>query len=73
MTKNAGTLAAVYIYIYIVRFNKVYVNIEEKLCFLDVCKMSNWHSFLRLTVKRKVSKLSVHLTRTRVKRKTPSI
>ena len=41
MTKIAESLGAVYIYIYIVRFNKI----EEKLCFLGVQKKSNWHSF----------------------------
>ena len=46
MTKIAKTLGDVYIYMCIVSFNKkVYVNIEIKLCFLDVQKMSKRHSF----------------------------
>ena len=49
MTKIAKTLGDVYIYMCIVSFNKkVYVNIEIKLCFLDVQKMSKRHSFFEI-------------------------
>ena len=41
MTKNAESLGAVYIYIYIVRSNKInYVNVAEKLCFYGKNKYS---------------------------------
>ena len=47
MTKMAESLGAVYIYIYIVRFNKITLcEHRRKLCFLDICKKSNEHSFL---------------------------
>ena len=47
MMQNAESLGAVYIYIYIVRFNKITLcEHRKKLCFLDICKKSNEHSFL---------------------------
>ena len=44
---NAGSLEAVYIYIYISKdlIKPTYVNIEKKLCFLDESKMYSFCSY----------------------------